>query len=329
MRGENTMEYKLISVIVPIYKVEQYLDRCIESLVNQTYKNLEIVLVDDGSPDHCPKMCDEWAEKDSRIKVIHKANGGLSDARNAGMKIAAGEYISFVDSDDWTHKDFYKVLMQVMSEQDADIVSCGIKRVYSEQDDCNIAEYSIEVFDRTQAMEAVLEEKIPVPVWCKLYKSEVIKNELFDVGKYHEDVFWTYRAYGHASSSAIINADMYYYFQRATGIMGERFSEKRLDALEAMELLCRYIEKNFPELSELALNKYMGLCMYLYQTVIREKNIKDKKALTEAILKKVKRESDRYKASAKLNIKDRFWLKLFCNFPNTACKIRNLFKIGV
>ena len=104
-----------ISVIIPIYKVEKYLNRCVESVVNQSYQNLEIILVDDGSPDNCPKMCDDWAEKDNRIKVIHKENGGLSDARNAGLKVAMGEYISFVDSDDWIAKDFYEVLIRVLN----------------------------------------------------------------------------------------------------------------------------------------------------------------------------------------------------------------------
>ena len=102
----------LISVIVPIYNVEKYLARCVDSIVNQTYKNLEIILVDDGSPDRCPQMCDDYAEKDSRIKVVHKKNGGLSDARNAGMAVATGEYISFIDSDDWIDLETYDLVLE-------------------------------------------------------------------------------------------------------------------------------------------------------------------------------------------------------------------------
>ena len=119
----------LISVIVPIYHVEQYLTRCVESLVNQTYSNFEIILVDDGSPDNCPKMCDDWAKKNSRIKVIHKENGGLSDARNAGMQIANGDVISFIDSDDWIDPKFFEVMLNVMQDDESDIVSCGVKWV--------------------------------------------------------------------------------------------------------------------------------------------------------------------------------------------------------
>ena len=120
----------LISVIVPIYNVEKYLERCVESIINQTYKNLEIILVDDGSPDNCPQMCDDYAKKDSRIKVVHKKNGGLSDARNAGMKVATGEYVSFIDSDDYISLDFYETLLETIVDNDSDIVECSVVKFY-------------------------------------------------------------------------------------------------------------------------------------------------------------------------------------------------------
>ena len=110
---------ELISVIIPIYNVEAYLDECIASVIAQTYSNLEIILVDDGSPDNCPQMCDEWAAKDSRIRVIHKENGGLSDARNAGIDIATGEYIAFVDSDDWIVPEMYEKMLAALKTENA------------------------------------------------------------------------------------------------------------------------------------------------------------------------------------------------------------------
>ena len=122
----------LISVIVPIYNVEKYLDRCVGSIINQTYKNLEIILVDDGSPDNCPQMCDDYAKKDSRIKVVHKENGGLSDARNAGMKVATGEYVSFIDSDDYISLDFYETLLETIVDNDSDIVECSVVKFYED-----------------------------------------------------------------------------------------------------------------------------------------------------------------------------------------------------
>jgi glycosyltransferase involved in cell wall biosynthesis len=129
---------KKISIIVPVYKVEKYLDKCVESLVNQTYKNLEIILVDDGSPDECPKICDAWAKKDSRIKVSHKANGGLSEARNTGMDIATGDYIGFVDSDDYVSEEMYNILVKIIEENDADISACQESTFNDESINCLI-----------------------------------------------------------------------------------------------------------------------------------------------------------------------------------------------
>ena len=124
------MKQPLISIIVPVYKVENYLDRCVQSLVDQTWSNLEIILVDDGSPDNCGAMCDAWAARDNRIKVIHKENGGLSDARNAGMAIASGTYMGFVDSDDYISSDMYQLLYDRMAADGSDIAACGVELVY-------------------------------------------------------------------------------------------------------------------------------------------------------------------------------------------------------
>lgn len=120
---------KLVTIIIPVYKVEKYLDDCLISIVNQTYKNLEIILVDDGSPDSCPSLCEQWAENDARIKVIHKKNGGLSSARNAGLKIATGDFIGFVDSDDWVELDMYAMMVKALEENDVDFVACKISAV--------------------------------------------------------------------------------------------------------------------------------------------------------------------------------------------------------
>lgn len=327
MDVENVKE--LISIIVPVYKVEEYLDRCVQSIINQTYKNLEIMLVDDGSPDNCPNKCDNWARVDSRIKVIHKANGGISDARNAGMKAATGDYISFIDSDDWIHEQFYEILLDIMHNSNADIAGCKIKTAYEYGEDSKISHYNVKEYNVHEAMKAVIEEKIPVPVWCKIYKREVIQNELFDVGKCHEDVFWTYRAYGNCRKAVAVDAEMYYYFQRKGSIMGEAFSEKRLDALEAMEKRCRYIEKKVPELSDLALIKYMELCMYQYQTVCRDKPLDIADEIKMKIIGRVKSEKHRFRELRQLSVKERMWMRLFSMLPDLTCRARNKLRIGV
>ena len=148
---------ELISVIVPIYKVEAYLERCIRSIVNQTYKNLEIILVDDGSPDSCPDICDVWKEKDDRIKVIHKKNGGLSDARNAGMQIMTGTYISYIDSDDWVANDMYEKMMYAIKKNDADICECQFEKTLKLKVKANYEDIPI---DKNDIKEYTKKEKI-------------------------------------------------------------------------------------------------------------------------------------------------------------------------
>ena len=165
---------ELISIVVPVYKVEPYLDKCISSIVNQTYKNLEIILVDDGSPDNCPAMCDAWAEKDNRIRVIHKPNGGLSDARNAGMYVATGELMAFVDSDDWIAPDMYEQLYRRLTEDGSDIAACGVQMVWGDNTlPRMLTRPGNRILSRDEAMQAIIEETwLKQPVWYKLYKSK-------------------------------------------------------------------------------------------------------------------------------------------------------------
>lgn len=176
----------LISIIIPIYKVEKFLDRCVESVVNQTYSNLEIILVDDGSPDNCPYMCDEWAEKDSRIKVIHKLNGGLSDARNEGLKSSTGKYVGFVDSDDWIAPEMYERLLQSIIIEHSDIAACSVEMIWenNSQSSRMLVQQNNCILNRKDAQEALLDEtKLKQPVWYKLYRKSIIKDIPFAKGK--------------------------------------------------------------------------------------------------------------------------------------------------
>lgn len=225
-----------ISVIVPIYKVEDYLDRCVQSIQHQTYENLEIILVDDGSPDACGRMCDQYAEKDRRIQVIHKQNGGLSDARNAGIEKAAGEYVAFVDSDDWLEPKMYEVLYHTIKKYDADIAECSYRNVYAdwvkEETACtgNVVEA-----DAVSALGAMLDWKYFKPTaWNKLYKRSVIGDIRYPKGKLHEDEFTTYKYIYQAKKLVYIDFSFYNYNRtRADSIMGEGFGEKNLDSCEA------------------------------------------------------------------------------------------------
>lgn len=320
----------LISVIVPIYNVEKYLARCVDSIVNQTYKNLEIILVDDGSPDLCPQMCDDYAEKDSRIKVVHKKNGGLSDARNAGMAVSTGEYISFIDSDDYVSDDFFECLMNVMNKENSDIAECSVVKFYEDNRFDEFSDdLSVKTYDTQDAMSALIAENpFHQHVWNKLYKTELVKDIPYAVGKLNEDEFWTYQVFGRANKVSKLNKTMYYYFQRNSSIMGVGYNIRRLDALEGKANRQKYIENNFPELSTQAKIDLYGSCMFAYQSVLKFMSGADKKKAL-SIIKKYKNNCNLSFDEIKLADKSarKYFYLAKCNF-GFCCKFRAISGIG-
>lgn len=322
----------LISVIVPIYNVEKYLDICIESIVNQTYKNLEIILVDDGSLDNCSQICDKWAEKDKRIVVIHKKNGGLSDARNAGLNIATGEYIGFIDSDDWISKSMYEMLIKEMKKYNCDIIECGINYINDENGriirttDCR----NKHIFNVDEAMfELVNEKLLHQVVWNKLYRKECINGFLFKFGKYNEDEFWTYRIIHKSKKVMCIPNKLYFYRQRGDSIMGN-FSEKNLDALESRYERLIFFKKYYPNLVSNEQLRQIYLCIYFYQKVLSI-NI-DKKA-RKKILNKIKKyyqlvNLDRTSLK-KFTTKEKINIILSKYSIGLCARIRNFLSIGL
>lgn len=255
-----------ISVIVPIYGVEKYLQRCIDSLLKQTYTDYELILVDDGSPDSCPIICDEYAKRDKRIKVIHKENGGLSDARNTGMQEATGEYIVFVDSDDWVCDDYLEKLLQAISDTEADICECEVIYAYGDEQKPMQISKALDIYSAEQSLKLLMEDRVfHQYVWNKIYRREVIGDILFPKGKTNEDEFWTYQIFGKAKKIIKIQAALYFYFQRPDSIMGSAYSIKRLDALEAKALRMDYLEKMFPQLLNDAKLNLFGSCIYAGQ----------------------------------------------------------------
>lgn len=321
------MPSSVISVIVPIYNVENYLDRCIESIVNQTYKDLEIILVDDGSPDNCPQICDSWAEKDNRIKVVHKENGGLSDARNAGMLHVTGEIVSYIDSDDRIESNMFEKMLTQMEQDNSDIVSCGVKWV--EENGKLLRNDTVEqneILDTHSAMSELINDgKLKQHVWNKIYKTELIKAIPFEKGKYHEDVFWSYQIIGKAERVSVVTDSYYYYVQRTNSIMGEGFSEKRLDALDANYLRCEYMKKNFPDLFDNALYVYIGSCHYQLQCAVRTNQ-------PDSVIQNILDRLDYRKSghpTRGITAKQKLWYYLFTCFPLMTSKLRNALNIGV
>lgn len=243
------MQKGVISVIIPIYKVEPYLNRCVESVVGQTYKNLEIILVDDGSPDLCPQICDEWAKKDDRIRVIHKPNGGLSDARNSGIDICTGEYICFVDSDDYIAPQMYEKMLLKMQEDGSDMAICGINE-FCDGETPSVKEGESELIDSNMALHRLCDKKYNiyfVVAWNKLYKRYIFDNLRYPVGKIHEDEFLAHRVIGECKKISCMPEKYYFYYIRQGSITNSGFKEKQLAKIEAMEDRMEYVRLNFPE----------------------------------------------------------------------------------
>lgn len=321
----------LISVIVPVYKVEKYLDRCVDSIVNQIYKNLEIILVDDGSPDNCPKMCDAWAKKDSRIKVIHKENGGLSDARNAGMAVATGNYIGFVDSDDWIDLNVFQTLLTALNKSNSDIACCKIMKVRENENVSQVGNCSGEykVYDTEAAMhELIIDKDIQQVVWNKLYKRKVLENIKFEKGKYNEDEFWTYQVVGNANQIVVIDYPGYYYLQRNSSIMGSTYSLKRLDAIDAKVNRQEYLTKKFPNLENVGKKNLLYTCLYHGQLVLKFIDADKKKAALFQLREVFKQYKFKYNELRRMPPKDRIWIGLGMVNLKLTCELRNKFKIG-
>lgn len=323
---------KLISVIVPIYNVEKYLSKCIDSILAQTYKNIEIILVDDESPDECSRICDEYKKREHRIKVIHKKNGGLSDARNAGLKIAMGDYIGFVDSDDYIDKDMYQVLIDNINSYDSDISACSVKKFYEDDDITKnkIENKDIYLFNGEEALKDLIEEgMLKQTVWNKLYKKDVIEDIYFEVGKIHEDEFWTYQIFGKSSKIVYTDEKLYYYLQRSGSIMDKQFSEQRLDGLEARYNRLNYIKQKYSKLELEAKMSVFFSCIYQYQCMLRSIKYNDRKYYKLILNKYINYIYFNSDEKDRISFKNRIWIKLANISLDLTCRIRNVIKVGL
>ena len=211
-RRENSLMQPLLSVIIPVYNVEKYLKRCLDSVTKQTYSNLEIILVDDGSPDNSGSICDEYAKTDQRVKVIHQENTGVSKARNNGIDAATGECITFVDPDDWLDIEMYMIMMEYLLENNLDIVCIDTYQVKYNKTVFKPLFCMDKVFDGQKALVAILTDSIDTAVWNKIYKRSVVEGIYFPVGRRYEDVATVYKYFANAKLVGYISKPMYYYF---------------------------------------------------------------------------------------------------------------------
>ena len=264
----------IISVIIPVYKVEPYLCKCVDSVLTQTYADLEIILVNDGSHDNCGKICDEYAERDERVKVIHKENGGLSDARNAALDVMKGEYVAFVDSDDWVLPSYIGDMYENLRKYNSDISLSGIVYVYeNNKKDMVLAVSNSEgLYSQKEAVENLFYQKGIYPsAYSKLYKAELFKSIRYPKGKLNEDSAVTYKIFCLSDRISYTNANNYYYLQRTGSIENSRFSLKKMDAIDIVDEMLAWIGENKPEYKKAAICRFVGMNLRIYREMIRSK----------------------------------------------------------
>lgn len=264
----------LISIVVPVYKVKEYITDCISSILQQSYPYFELILVDDGSPDNCGEICDQFALQDKRIYVIHKQNGGLSDARNAGINVAKGEYITFVDSDDFLHQDYLKQMIDMAESTHADIIQCGFT---SDKESLGAYPFSQEKvcsFSSEEALHDLLRmNTVQVNAWAKLYKTDLFHGIRYPYGRINEDNLTTYKLILAAHSSVVCsNQNLYFYRVNPDGIMHSSFSDKRYEILSFADEITDYLGDDVQKYKSDIEYSEMRLAIRLYNECIRSGN---------------------------------------------------------
>lgn len=305
----------LISVIVPVYNVEQYLSRCLESILAQSYSNLEIILVDDGSTDSSSSICDQVATRDQRITVIHKKNGGLSDARNEGLRIAKGDYITFIDSDDWVENNYVESLLNLQKKYGADLV-IGENRISGKTKTDKIKQFQCIDYSLSNK-DALIQlfhsnNHAYVVAWGKLYKKDLLANFLFPIGKFHEDEFTTYKLFYKARKICYTNKIIYNYFQRTGNITS---TPHPFDLLEAYENTFLFFnQKKDSDLTPFLFQRMCWQILYTYtkSTPTQQKSLINKISQYRHSIKTIK-----------LPFLHSFLLKFFFDFPNIYLFFRN------
>lgn len=256
---------RLVTIVVPIYNVEKYLEKCLESLIKQTYENLQIVLVNDGSTDNSENICRKFILEDNRIELINKVNGGLSEARNFGIDVTRGEYILFVDSDDYLSPQTVEFCMKTIEHTNADIVEFAVKKIFESDPDYfepfEFDKNDIQIFNHTEALTNILSYRFKIVAWNKLYKASLFNAIRYPKGKLHEDEFTTPYLVDNVAIYCTIPYTLYAYVQREGSIMNNNFSERRFDILEAYQERYRYFQEKYG-------NRYDAILDFGYLSIL-------------------------------------------------------------
>lgn len=321
----------LISVIVPVYNVEKYLDRCMASILEQTYTRLEIILVDDGSTDACGAMCDAYARKDSRVRVVHKPNGGLSDARNAGLAIATGDYVGYVDSDDWIEPDLYERMHQACAAHGAQLAVC---RYFSEYRDKTVSggDGSVVPLSREALLKIYIGGHdtyvIYNSVWSKLFRRDLVQGMVFPKGRNSEDILYTTRAFCRAERAVYLDRCLYHYvLDREGSIMNEARGERmfRDEIPFWREHIACIREMVSPQMADLAGYHFQRRLLFYYIDAYNAGSEELKRGLV-AEIRKDKAEMDRIYGSGIVSRGDRMRRKLFLVSPPLYAAVVRLYE---
>lgn len=310
-----------ISVIIPVYNVEKYLIDCLESVVSQTYKNLEIIIVNDGSTDCSGDISDEYEKKDERIRVVHQKNMGLSGARNTGIDMATGEYITFLDSDDYLEIDILEKLVKILEKNKSDIAVAGInfcdeqgKTLY-EQKSKGIKKY----VGKNQLYNLLTSNEINTMAWGKLYRISLFKDLRYPLHKYHEDVFLTYKLLDQSKSTIVIPDIGVHYRQVKTSIVHSTFCLKHLDSIQAMQERSKFIEKKYPEYRKYSYSTVVYACCKVFEKMVQSSYRNEK------IETNIQKDVRKYLFYFLFYSKSRITTKLFCILLSFNTSLTNKF----
>lgn len=311
----------MISVIVPVYNVGKYLDRCIKSIVQQTYHNIEIILVDDGSTDTSGKICDKWATSDSRIKVIHQANGGVSRARNVGMQNATGNFVLFVDSDDFLHVTMCETLRTMLKTENADVSVCRAHVVLGDASDSkSMAGINIVTCSNRDEAAFQLFSVLDNSLWNKLFKSNLVEGIKFEEGRtFGEDPFFLVQALNKANKVAFCTAELYFHRLRPGSITRSTFSPQRFDEIYFKDKIHNYFKINFPSLTQLSTKwrflARMNVCRSILSVSLQQQYQQE--------IDDIRNELPHFylKAKRHLSLKSRIEYRLFSVWPKLYEKI--------
>lgn len=295
----------VVSIVVPVFNVNKYLNRCLESLVNQTYFSLEIILIDDGSDDGSEKLCDAWRKKDSRIIVLHQRNAGLSMARNVGIDMASGKFLFFVDSDDWLETDAIEKLINIQQKYHADIVCCGVATDYEDGTRGSFTSSKMLELNNKEALkELMLSNTVCSLAWNKLYLLSLWKVERFPKNKLNEDEFTIYKIVYSASKVVYLGDELYHYFQRSNGLMNQIKEDGILSVIEALEERNEWLEgKQEWELRAVSLLKTVERVKYLFRCYSCEKETK--KDLLNLLMDLYKSNAKKIYSNKNISLKDK------------------------